>query len=301
MRITESMINRNSLSCLNKNMSELYSSSNKISTGKQVNLPSDAPSKIKSVSEYKLSLKSNEQYEKNINFLLSRTELYNSSFDTIYSQLSIIKEKISLSGAISSQEVKNNIIEEIDLSIKNIAFTLNKKDGKNYIFSGTDGNSKSVELTYDYDPDGIKRISGWVYGGNEGKNYVRISDYEKETADINAGDILKFSGQDIIENLVNLRKDIIQSNDISSYHDKINSYLDHLNDFIINNGSKIQNLNSKLDMIKRDNLSLSSFISDICDTDYSREITEYTNLKNKYDMSLKVLADLNNKNLSDFL
>lgn len=301
MRITESMINRKSLYALNKNMTELYLSSNRITTGKKINIPSDAPSKIKSLSEYKISLKENEQYKKNINFLLSRIELYSTSFDSIYSQVSCIKEKISKSGALFSSEIKNNLIEEIDLSIKNIAYSINKKDGKNYIFSGTDGNAKSMELNYDLDPDGVLRISGWSYSGNEDKNYISVSGYEKETSDVNANEVLKFSGQDIVDILVKLRRDIIQSNDISEYHDKINSYLDHLNDLIINSGSKTQNLNSKIDMIEKDNLNISSFVSSIEDTDYSKELSDYANIKNKYDMSLKIMSDLNSKNLADYL
>lgn len=301
MRITETIINRNFLESLNKTMKDLYISSNRLSSGKTIKIPSDSPSSIQILADYKTNEKSLNQYIKNIDFILARYNLYDSCIELIYNEISNIKEKISRSAASNSSEIKNNLIEEITLAIKNIVFTLNRKDSTAYIFSGTDGFKKPFEIITETQPDGSNKIVSVEYKGNNSKTKIHISDNEFEIFGFTGNEIVNYGYGNIFEILINLREDIINGKDLNDYQDKLNEYFNHLNKIIVNNGSKINNLNQKIDLIKKEILNAQSYISEIEDTDYSKEIVKYSSIKNRYDVIIKLIENIKRNNISDYL
>jgi len=301
MRITESIIKRNSMLSIHENMSQLYDTSQRLSTGKKILKPSDSPSNIKALSDYKLKYSMNEQYKKNINFSLSRLSLVESSISSIYDELSRLREKLLQYKSSTSNEIKNNMVEEIELSIKNVASYLNKREGDSYIFSGTKIFSKSFDFEVGSDPDGQIRIQNVIYNGNFLKPEVKISDSDFEICGFNGEEISNIKGNNIFSILIDLRKKVLNGDNISSNIDQINSYLNSLDDLSVNIGFKISNLNSRIESIEKENLRISGFISNIEDIDYSVELTKYTSLQNKYNIAIKIYTNLTQKNISDYI
>lgn len=301
MRITENIIHRNFLESLNKTIKELYISSNRLSRGKTLTLPSDSPSSVQMLCDYKISERSLNQYIKNIEFILARYNLYDSCIETIYNEIANIKEKVSRSAASNSSEIKNNLVEEINLAIKNIVFTLNRKDSTAYIFSGTDGFKKPFEIITQNQQDGSSKIIAVDYKGNYSKTQIHISDNEIETFGFTGNEVVNYSHGNIFEILINLREDLIEGKNLNDYQDKLNDYFDHLNKIIVNNGSKINNLNQKIELIKREILNSQSYISEIEDTDYAKEIVKYNSIKNRYEIIIKLIENIKRNNISDYL
>ncbi len=301
MRITSSMLSRNSLMALSNTMDKLYESSNRLSSGKKIRSPQDAPSVVKTLADSRQTLFSNNQYVKNIKFALSRLSLSDQAVETVYSEVSLIKEKTSRVAAEFSGEIKQNLIEEIEISLKNIASALNKKDKSVYVFSGTNGFSKTYEAVYGQDPDGVSRIQSFVYQGNDEKINVKVSDNETAQSNMNGREVIETSDDNIFSLLIELRKAIINSNSPNDFQDRLNSVLDHLNSITVGIGSKTQNLERMLQRIDEDNLSTSSNVSSIADTDYSKELVDYENIRNRYEAVLKVLNSSAKLNLMDYL
>ncbi|MCX7905459.1 MAG: hypothetical protein N2446_02000 [Elusimicrobiales bacterium] len=301
MRITESILTRSFLNSLNNTMRDLYISSNKLSSGKKLQTPSDSPSETQIICDYKLNEKSLNQFIKNIEYIISRYELYDSCIDSIYNEIANIKEKISRSGASNSSEIKNNLVEEINLTIKNIVFTLNRRDSTSYIFSGTDGLKKPFEIVTETQSDGSQKIVSVEYKGNNLKNKIHISDNEYEIFGFTGNEIVNYNYGNIFDILINLREDLMRGYDISVYQDKLNEYFNHLNKIIVNNGSRINNLNLKIELIKKEILNTQSSISDIEDIDYSQEIVKYTSIKNRYEIIMRLIENMQNNNISNYL
>lgn len=300
MRITQSMIDRAMLNNLYSNMNDIYLSSKKISSGKLISKPSDNPSEIKTLIDYKLSNSLIDQYQKNLNYVSNQLNKYDSQISLIYDEISSVKEKL-LQTSILSTDIKKNLVEDIELSLKNIISFLNYKDGSNFIFSGTKTSSKTFEYTINLDSDGVYRIGSVSYNGNDEKRKIDISDSENMEFSFNGKEISENSGVDIFNTLINIKESLLDGQDINSYQDDLNSYLNGLNDIIINLGSKISFVNKKLELFSQEKLNLTGLISKIEDTDFGVEITNYQNIQNRHNTILNLIQKFRDERLTNYL
>jgi flagellar hook-associated protein 3 FlgL len=300
MRITQSMIDREMLNELYSNMNDMYLSSKKVSSGKSVSKPSDNPSEIKTLMDYKLSNSLIDQYQKNLNYLSNQLSKYDSQISLVYDEVSSVKQKL-LQTSISSSDIKKNLAEDIELSLKNIISLLNYKDGSNFIFSGTKTSSKTFEYTMNLDPDGVYRIGSVSYNGNDEKRKIDISDSENMEFSFNGKQISENGGVDIFNILINIKNALLNGQNINSYQDNLDSYLNGLNDIIINLGSKISFVDKKLDLSSQEKLNLTALISKIEDTDWGTEITNYQNIQNRHTTILNLIEKFRDERLTNYL
>lgn len=149
MRISETMRYRLFQSCINKVSSQLTDTEKKISTGKNINAPSDDPIIFARAVEYDSQLSLGTQFNDNLQRLKTLVGVYDASLTSLESSLNQLSEMASTYDAadpglrLSYSQVIDNIIEQL-------VTVGNTKLGNSYIFGGQQADAAPFQLNNDY-------------------------------------------------------------------------------------------------------------------------------------------------------
>ncbi|MCL5935789.1 MAG: flagellar hook-associated protein FlgL [Firmicutes bacterium] len=138
MRVTNSMIARNSVSNMQNSLSRLARTQEELATGKSMLRLSDKPENVSRLQSVKASLSYLEQYQKNVDDGLTYMELTDSSMQTLNDILSQAQE-LAVQGASDtySSDEREALAEQIDRMIDEVLDLANSSIGDKYIYAGT--------------------------------------------------------------------------------------------------------------------------------------------------------------------
>jgi len=171
MRVTNSMISRNSVANMQNSLSRLAGTQEQLSTSRSMLRLSDKPENVSRLQAVKGSLSYLEQYKKNVDDGISYMELTDSSMQTLNNILEQAAE-MAVQGANEtySSDDRKTLAEQIDKMIDEVLDLANSSLGGKYIYAGTDNITAAFKrdgdrIIYTGNFDGINRevLSGDSY------------------------------------------------------------------------------------------------------------------------------------------
>lgn len=260
MRITNSMLATSFLADMNRNLKNMSTIQEQMTSGKEVSKPSDDPVKVTRSMRLNSDIYANEQYKTNIEDTSNFLDSTDTALGQLGAVLSTINERLISAGnaAYGSDErkaIKNAISEQIGHfgQIMNTSF-----DGK-YLFGGTRTTSKPITVVAKDGTDGNNIIDYAKEDGTtplswDGTNAFNSLDNTTIPANTpEDGEYVKISGKINVEISQGVVMDYnVGANNILEFKDKngvskdlrqiFNSILDDLDNNNPNNTDNINNL-----------------------------------------------------------
>ncbi|WP_459478720.1 flagellar hook-associated protein FlgL [Clostridium saccharoperbutylacetonicum] len=161
-RITNSMLVANYLNNTRRNLGNMSTLQNQLSSGSVIKRASDNPSTATRIMQLNSEIAANKQYNSNIKDMsnwLDTTDTALSEAGNVFSRIRELMVKAG-NGSYSQDEI-NNIKDEVVQKVSQLGDILNSSYDGNYIFGGTKSNSKPVKANSDgsisyLDKDGNK-------------------------------------------------------------------------------------------------------------------------------------------------
>ncbi len=299
MRITEGYKYENYIDNLNYAMEKLAKINEKISSGMNVNKPSDAPEKIGRIIDISTSIANIEQYSKNndeVKKYLSTTEQVLISLNDLFKRASTI----AIKGANETLTLSERQIlaMEVDNLLKQALAVANTQLEGKYILSGF--KTLTEPFTPVYTGDLITDVN---YNGDNGLMPEEV--YKGEIVNKNiTGNIFKDSPYDIFIALIDLRDNLNSNNTagIASSINEINRITDHIVTQLTDAGSRLKRVEvteQRINSIKNTLINIKSKLSDI---DMPEVLTKFQMQQNIYQAAITSIAKiLQQTTLADIL
>lgn len=293
MRVTTQMIFNLVNQSLSRQGERIYKLQRSISSGKRVNEPADDPLAMARILDFRSSLSSMDQCEKNINHGLSWARSVESSLYGTNEQLSRTKELVlSQVTGTATDETRQATAEEVSVIFEHVIQLANTRLGDHYIFSGFKTDTAPFASTSDY-----------TYRGDTGAIQTEIARNQKMTINLTGEDVFTGGPVNILQTLDNVVTDL-QNNDISSLQadiDDLDSSIQHILAKLGEIGAKTNQLETTKDSLEDLKLNATELLSELEDTDFTEALAALSMQETIYQASLASSAQLLRTNLLDFL
>lgn len=332
MRITNSMLVSNYMNNMQRNLNNMSTVQNQLSSGKIISRPSENPYVAVRNMQLNNEISANKQYNTNI----TDTSNWLDTTDTALSQavniMSRIKELTVKAGNGSySEDEFTAIKDEIVEKVKEFGQVLNTSFDGDYIFGGTKSNSKPINvdddgnITYidkngnvldaNTDPDGT--ILSQIGAGLK----TEISDgvvvqYNKTAVDVLNYTDSKGNKTEVQSTLSSLIKNLTvlsdKNADEADKKDALNIISEKLTDDITAVASHISQLRSnvgamqnRMETAKTNNedqtYNMTSILSETEDIDFAEKTMEYSILQTVYIATLQTSSKVLQNTLLDYV
>lgn len=181
MRVTNRMLANNFLTDMTTNLNNLQTLQQQLTSGKEIRRPSDDPLKVARAMQLHSEIGINKQYNENIKDTLSWLEQTDTALGQLGDQSQRIRELLVSAGDIAyGTDERKKINDEIKEIIGQMSQTLNASFDGRFIFGGTRGTAKPVNVikgpmvtkvqkSSDTAPEG--KVTG-SFTGNKNENYT---------------------------------------------------------------------------------------------------------------------------------
>lgn len=301
MRVTNKLMADTITSNLFKKTEQIFKTQNTVSSGKRINKPSDDPVGIGHVMDYRKTLSSIDQYNRNIAHGESQLNLTESTLGNVEKLIIRAKEvALSQATATANQETRQISAEEVKNIYDEILQMANTRLGNSYIFAGH--KTDTVPFSRDLDPDNPD-----FYRGDSGEHCIIVGENVDIKINVNGDEV--FTGEGLsdgvnIFNILNNLKIGLESNDTDAISDQID-LLDNVLDQVINaraeTGSKLNQLESTKNYWADFKLNVEQILSETEDADIIKAITDLQSQETAYQACLSSAAKIIQPSLMDFL
>ncbi|MBC2455914.1 flagellar hook-associated protein FlgL [Clostridium beijerinckii] len=325
-RITNSMLVANYLNNMKRNLGNMSTLQNQLSSGNSITRASDNPSTATRIMQLNSEIAANKQYNSNIKDVtnwLDTTDTALSEAGNVFSRIRELMVKAG-NGAYGKDEI-SNIKDEIVQKVAQLGDILNSSFDGNYIFGGTKSTSKPVVANSDGSISYLDK-NGTAFTGASGtaadpNAYTQIN--TKLTAEISTGvtieynqtstNILEFTDTDsgTSVNASDVLKDIVNnlSNPTATNLSTVTGSDLTKMDYIIKNVQKCRStvgaMQNRMDSAQAtnedQNYNMTSILSEVGDVDYTQKTMEYSVAQTVYTASLQTSAKVLTKTLLDYL
>ncbi len=312
-RITTSYMRNQALGYLNTNMSLLSSLQQTLSSGQNINVPSDDPVGLTRILALSNTLKSDERYGNNIQDSIAEV---NTADNAISSMVSLVQRAQELTtqaaNFTNNQDGRNAIGLEIDQIINQLVQLGNTDIGGKYIFGGfkTDG------------PPFSRSGDDVIYSGNptteSWEREVEIARGVKVTVNVNGQDMMgtstvtagppvTVSGSGIFRTLVQLKQnlaDVSNPTQLADIRIRLDELTTDLNTILSKQsiiGATSNRLSLTQDRIDERKSILTQEFASIQDIDMPSLIANINQQQNVFEASLNITGRLMQTSLLDYL
>ncbi len=299
MRITNNMISGAVKHYISTNAERLFRTQETISSGKQIVKPSDDPSGMSRVINYRKTLSSVDQYQRNIGQANSELEQAESTLIEVNEILTRTKE-LALAQVTGTATAETRQIAAVELRQLRDQFIqlANSKIGNRYLFGGMETDVPP------YDPSSLEEdpFAPQGYQGNSGEFKTIIGEGVVMTtnADGNMAFTRDVDTRTVLNDLITaLEGDHVD--DIELQLDKIDSAMNQSTDARADIGAKLNRLETTELHWDTVRLNIQKIMSETEDTDITQAITDLTSQETAYQASLAVSAKTFQQSLLDFL
>ncbi|MBI2470973.1 MAG: flagellar hook-associated protein FlgL [Planctomycetes bacterium] len=299
-RVTQESLSRTTLSNIRLNYKKMQETQEKLSSGKQINRPSDDPSGTRKV----LGLKSEEfqvkQFLNNTETAKEQINFTSNTLESIQDIFSKIKElTIQASNDTLGQSEREIIAGELnELTESVLQFTNTDNDGR-YIFSGTKTHTHAFAATR----DSSGTISSVSYGGNNEEIKFQIGPNTFIQVNLPGGKL--FQDNKVFSTLISLRDNLkagtFDSSTFSSLRSDLNTASDALSTEITKYGAKANRLELTANSLDNSQAALKELVSYTEDADMASLIMDLQHQENVLQSSLQTGAKIIQPTLLDFL
>jgi flagellar hook-associated protein 3 FlgL len=293
MRVTNQMIFNLVTQSLSRQGERMFKLQRSISSGKRVNEPSDDPLGMTRILDFRSSLASMDQYEKNIDHGLSWERQTESSLYDVNQELSRTKELVlSQVTGTATDETRQATAEEVSVIFEHVIQLANTRFGEHYIFSGFKTDTAAFVSTSDY-----------TYRGDTGAIQTEIARNQKVTINLTGTEVFTGGPVNILQTLDNVVTDL-RNNDVSGLQadiDALDTGLEHILAKLGEIGAKTNQLETTKDSLQDLKLNATELLSELEDTDFPKALAELSMQETIYQASLASSAQLLQTSLLDFL
>ena len=294
MRVTNKLMADTVANNLFKNTEHLLKIQNMISSGKRISKPSDDPIGMGKVLDYRKTISSIDQYNRNIARGRSWLDITDSTLGSVDNLLMRAKEiAVSQATGTANKQTREIAAKEMKNIYEQMLQLANTKLGSSYIFAGHKTDTAPFSRDDDYNAS---------YNGDKGD--IRIIVGEDTSISINAnGEDIFFSKVSVFDVLRDL-KDGLQNNDPSAISNQIELLNDALGQVLkvrAEVGAKLNRLEITETYWANFKLNITEMLSQTEDADLTKAITDLTTQETVYQTSLAISARLIQPSLMNFL
>ena len=297
MRISSTQIADSSIYNITQAYSRFAIAQNEVSTGKQIQQPSDNPSGVAQSLGFRNQYDQISAYQNTItqaNSFLSSTDTALSSVNDLLRQARTIA--VQGGSNVITNDTRTALVTQIQNIITQVGTVANSTDGTRYIFAG----QRTEKAPFTADTLGNYAYSGGSNVTNDGA--IKLDVGRGDTTQVNVPGDSVFTP--ILANLKALESDLslgqsqtVSTTDLASLDTQINNVLSVRADV----GAKINRLTQKSSDydVTKDNLT--KLISNIEDADYAKTVVEFQTAQTAYQAAVQSTAKIYQTSLLDFL
>lgn len=313
MRVATNAYTDSMLSQFNNLASKQYTLQNQVSTGLQVQAPSDDPTKMQDTLNYLAANSRQQQYSANITTLQSRATSINSVLQSLQTVSSRAGEIATAAGsATNSQTDLTNYADEVNTLIQQVVTAANTKDPSTglYMFGGT----ASSQPPYTTTTDANGNVTAVTYNGNSSVNQSEIGANLNASVDIpgaNTGSsgargliTDNQSGADFLNHLISLRTDLTAGNTTAiTTTDSTNLQKDENNIAyqVANNGVQQNKLTAAANFATSSTQSLNQMISNASSADLINTMVQLNQAQTAYQAALQSSSKIMNLSMLNYM
>ena len=291
-RVTESSIHTRVLNNLQRSISKGQKIQEQLSSGKQINRPSDSPTGTVSSMQLRGESRANQQYSRNADDgvgWLSTLDSTLTSASTLVNRARDLTVQGLSSGSNSAQS-NEALASEIDQIKSSLVGYANTKYLDRPVFGGTTTGDVA------YDPNG-------TYVGDDGQTTRTVGANSKIRVDANGPEAFGTGDTQLFTVLQNI-SDSIRSGDTDALNDNLQK-LDSASDLMKNTLSDVGARYNRVTQMKQSAqdrlLSITSQLSDVEDIDLPKTIMDMQLQQTSYQAALAASAKVIQPSLIDFL
>lgn len=325
-RVTDSMLSSNYLNNMRRNLGNMKTLQNQLSSGKEIKIASDNPYKASRSMQINTEISYNKQYNENIKDISN----YLNTTDTALSQMGNVFARIetllvSSGNAAYGSDERNAIQTEVKEKVNELSQILNTSFDGSYIFGGTKTTSKPTIV----DNTGLLVYAdgnGNSLGNNTTANITGTNEYIQINSDLKvdvsqgvkvtynktATDVLEFtdkSGNSI--NVSQLLSDIISNLGSTNQTDIDKLTKGNLKDIqsvtanLLKLRSEVGTMQNRMESAQSNNedqnYNMTDILSKTEDIDFAEKTMEYSIVQTVYTASLQTSAKVLPMTLLNYL
>lgn len=291
MRVTSFILYNQLTRSLQDNMRRLFTYSERLSTGKKINKPSDDVSGMTRSMDYKSRISENDQYTRNIDDAYSYLEFADSIMANVSNSLTRARElAVEASTGTQSAQSRANIAEEVD-KLRDEVFDLSNSQFRDrYIFSG-------------YSTDTAAFDAGYNYQGNSGQINVMIDRNSTVSLNIPGDTAFTYGGVAFAQNIEDFRAALVANDETSirSAIDDMENMLQQVANVRTDLGARLAYLDKQKINIEDRNYALNVFLSNTEDADLADSVSEMAKIEVTLESLRASGSNILSQSLLDFL
>lgn len=329
MRITNSMLVANYMNNMQRNLANMSTVQNQLSSGKTISRASENPYIAVRTMQLNSEIAANKQYNSNITDTTNWLDTTDTALGQANNIIARIKELTVKAGNGSySEDEIGAIKDEVVEKIKEFGQVLNTSFDGNYIFGGTKSTSKPIKVDDDGNISYLSKEGNTLQpNDNIVKNQIgaqlktEISDgvtvqYNKTAVDILNYKDSKNNDASVIDTLKNLVTQLDIASDKSSTEDAKKNALSELSGKLTEDitaiGANISKLRSNVGAMQNrmesakttnedQNYNMTSILSSTDDIDFAEKTMEYSVLQTVYIATLQTSSKVLQNTLLDYV
>ncbi len=303
MRVTLSMQSGLAINYLQEASSGLQAAQEKVTTGKQINKPSDNPVGTGQAMRIQSTLDGITQYTANCSHATSQLSATDSALQSITTQLQQLQSVATAAANTGTTDSSTNQgyfakIQGIEQSLVSLA---NTKYGDNYLFSGYNLTTSPLTATGGTPP--------YVYQQGDGAINVEIQPGQTVQTNVTADKVFNLDGsagngsKDIFT-VINDLTSAIKSGDSSAISDSlgdIQTDLSNVEQLNAQVGATQQLVSNNTTALSNSQTQLSNLLSSITDADAASAIVQMQAQQNAYQAALAVTSQVMQLSLVNYM
>ena len=302
MRITNNTLTDGYLRNLSRNLNQMQKYQNQLSSGKLVSKPSDNPMAVSKIMNLDNSIKTNEQYNRNIDDALGWVKTADGSMGEVTSSLLRARELIiyGANGTLSDTD-RSALADEMDQLSGQLAQVFNTNYDGRYIFGG----QATTKPPFSQDAEGVMKYNG------AGVNITReIAQGVNVEIPSQGNQLTTVSGTTglgnedmgmLLKNISNALREGKTDELSGNLLGDIDKHLDNVIRMRSKMGTIYNRLEASSQRNEAENLNMTELKSKSEDIDLAEKMMEYSVMSNVYEASLSVGAKVLQSSLLDYM
>ncbi|MGB4589269.1 MAG: flagellar hook-associated protein FlgL [Clostridiaceae bacterium] len=302
MRITNNTLTDGYLRNLSRNLNQMQKYQNQLSSGKEVSKPSDNPMAVSKIMNLDNSIKTNEQYNRNIDDALGWVKTADGSLGEVTSSLLRARDLIiyGANGTLSDTD-RSALADEVEQLSGQLTQVLNTNYDGRYIFGG----QATTTPPFSLGTDGVMAYNG--KGGNitreiaNGVNVGIPSQGDKITTVSGTTGTGNADVGNLLKNIVTALRDG-NTNELSgNLLGDIDKHIDNVIQVRSKMGTTYNRLEASSLRNEAENLNMTELKSKNEDIDLAKKMMEFSVMSTVYEASLSVGAKVLQSSLLDYM
>jgi flagellar hook-associated protein 3 FlgL len=307
IRATGASINDSMVYQVNQTLQNEQQLENEVTTGLQVQNPSDNPSAMRSILDEQAESSSVSQFQNNITQVQQQATSATSAMQSLQTIVSQASDIATEADGTTTQQDLNNYATQVTQLIQEAAQAVNSTFEGNYLFGGT----LNSQPPYTVSQDSSGNVTSVTYNGNTSVPSVEIAEgvtlaslpVGANTTGSGADGLITDSrtGADLFSHLISLQNDLLSGNTSainSTDLPNLQKDSDNVTQQIATNGALQSRMNAESTILQSRGAALTQLTSSQADADLATAMTQLQQNQTAYQAAVQATASFQALTLS---